>query len=165
MDAMEAGSSPTDLSLVVQRALGGDREAINALVKALQGDIYGLSLRMLANREEAEDATQKILVRIVTRLSQFDGRSSVRTWAYRVAVNTILDVKKSAAERFHMSFERLAESLSEVPSQQALPESEQSLLLEEVVTEVGLEIHSEQVLVSLSTAPCTPVSSRKRSSP
>ena len=87
---------------------------------------------MLANREEAEDATQEILVRIVTRLSQFDGRSSVRTWAYRVAVNYILDMKKSAFERLNMSFEHLAEGLSNVPSQEAIPESEQSLLIEEV---------------------------------
>lgn len=132
MPAKERESDSTTLGLAVQRAVAGDREAINALVKSLQGDVYGLSLRMLANREEAEDAAQEILVRIVTRLSRFDGRSSVRTWAYRVAVNYILDMKKSAAERLNMSFERLAEGLSEVPSQEGLPESEQSLLVEEV---------------------------------
>ena len=132
MNADERASYTTSLELTVQHAVAGDKEAINALVTVLQGDLYGLSLRMLASREEAEDATQEILVRIVTRLSQFDGRSSVRTWAYRVAVNYILDLKKSAAERLNMSFERLAEGLSEVPSQEAFPESEQSLLIEEV---------------------------------
>ena len=40
-----------------------------------QDDIYRLTLRMLWNREDAEDATQEILVRIVTRLSQFGFRS------------------------------------------------------------------------------------------
>ena len=129
---MESHSSTTDLELAARRAVEGDRDAVTTLVKALQGDLYGLSLRMLANREEAEDATQEILVRIVTRLSRFDGRSSVRTWAYRVAVNHILDMKKSAAERLNASFERLAERLSDVPSQEALPEAEQSLLIEEV---------------------------------
>lgn len=132
MKADESDPGASDLAWTVKRAVAGDREAVNAFVQALQGDLYGLSLRMLANREEAEDATQEILVRVVTRLSQFDGRSSVRTWAYRVAVNYILDMKKSAAERLNMSFERLAEDLSEVPSQEALPESEQSLLIEEV---------------------------------
>ena len=46
-----------------------------------------------------EDATQEILLRIVTRLSEFDFRRRLKTWAYRVAVNYILDVKKSPVER------------------------------------------------------------------
>ena len=76
-----------------QRSIAGDKAALNELVTQLQGDLYGLALRMLCNREDAEDATQEILIRIVTRLSQFDFRSKLRTWAYRVAVNYILDVK------------------------------------------------------------------------
>lgn len=58
--------------------IDGDCEALETLVRVLQGDIYGLVLRMLCNREDAEDATQEILVRIVTRLSQFDFRSKLR---------------------------------------------------------------------------------------
>jgi DNA-directed RNA polymerase specialized sigma24 family protein len=66
---------------------------------------------MLWNREDAEDATQEILIRIVTHLSQFGFRSRLKTWAYRLAVNYILDVKKSAIERLHLSFERFADDL------------------------------------------------------
>ena len=76
-------------------------------------DIYGLALRMLWNREDAEDATQEILVRVVTRLSQFDFRSKLKTWVYRVAVNYILDVKKSPVERMQLSFDRFAEDLAD----------------------------------------------------
>ena len=88
-------------------AIGGNRDALERLVRALQGDLYGLALRMLCNREDAEDATQEILVRIVTRLSQFDFRSKLKTWAYRVAVNYVLDVRKSAVERLHLFRTRL----------------------------------------------------------
>jgi RNA polymerase sigma factor (sigma-70 family) len=80
-------------------ALDGDRDAVERLVRELQSDVYGLALRMLWNREDAEDATQEILVRMVTRLSHFDFRSKLKTWVYRIAVNYILDVKKSAIER------------------------------------------------------------------
>ena len=93
-------ASPT-LEELARQALDGDRDALDSLVRSLQGDLYGLALRMLWNREDAEDATQEILVRIVTRLSQFNFESRVKTWAYRVAVNYILDVKKSAVERLH----------------------------------------------------------------
>ncbi len=117
---------------VVQRAIAGDKDALNQIVTALQGDLYGLSLRMLCNREDAEDATQEILIRIVTRLAQFDFRSKLKTWAYRVAVNYILDVKKSAVERLHMTFEQLADDITEGLSEAALPEAEQSLLVDEV---------------------------------
>jgi len=104
-------TTPTTVEDIARKALEGDREALDALVRALQGDLYGLAVRMLWNREDAEDATQEILIRIVTHLSQFGFKSRLKTWAYRVAVNYILDVKKSALERLHLSFERFAEEL------------------------------------------------------
>jgi DNA-directed RNA polymerase specialized sigma24 family protein len=83
---------------------------------------------MLCNREDAEDATQEIQVRIVTHLSQFDFRSKLQTWAYRIAVNYILDVKKSTVERLHLSFEQFAEDLTTGLSLEAPAEAEHSLL-------------------------------------
>lgn len=121
--------SPDELA---RRAVTGDREALEGLVRVLQDDVYGLALRMLWTREDAEDATQEILVRVVTRLSQFDFRSRLRTWVYRVAVNSILDAKKSPIERMHLTFERFAEDLAEGLSADGPAESERSLLTEEV---------------------------------
>ena len=115
-----------------RRAIDGDRDALDTLVRGLQGDVYGLALRMLCNREDAEDATQEILVRIVTHLSQFDFRSKLKTWAYRIAVNYILDVKKSPVERLRLSFEVFAEDLTQGVSLEAPAETERSMLIEEV---------------------------------
>ncbi len=117
---------------LARRAISGDKYALEQLVRAIQGDIYGLSLRMLSNREDAEDATQEILVRIVTHLSQFDFGSKLKTWAYRVAVNYILDVKKSAVERLRLSFEQFADDLTTGLSIEAPSDTEESLLIEEV---------------------------------
>ncbi len=125
-------------------AIDGDREALETLVRSLQGDIYGLALRMLCNREDAEDATQEILVRIVTRLAQFDFRSKLKTWAFRVAVNYILDVKKSPVERLHLSFEQFAQDLTEGLATEAPAETEHSLLIEEV--KVGCSLGMLQCL-------------------
>jgi Sigma-70 region 2 len=107
------GIMTTLLSLegLARRAIDGDREALDLVARSLQGDIYGLSLRMLWNKEDAEDATQEVLVRIVTRLSQFDFCSRLKTWAYRIAVNYILDVKKSAIESRRLSFEEFGADL------------------------------------------------------
>jgi RNA polymerase sigma factor (sigma-70 family) len=123
---------PMTLEDIARRAVDGDREALDGLVRGLQDDIYGLSLRMLWNREDAEDATQEILVRTVTRLSQFDFRSKLKTWVYRIAVNYILDVKKSAVERLHLTFERFADDLLDGLSSEGPADAERSLLTEEV---------------------------------
>jgi RNA polymerase sigma factor (sigma-70 family) len=117
---------------IARRAVDGDRDALDTLVLGLKDDVYGLSLRMLWNREDAEDATQEILVRTVTRLSQFDFRSKLKTWVYRIAVNYILDVKKSAVERLHLTFETFADDLLDGLSSDGPADAERSLLTEEV---------------------------------
>jgi RNA polymerase sigma factor (sigma-70 family) len=117
---------------VARRAIDGDRDALDRLVRDLQGNVYGLALRMLWNREDAEDATQEILVRVVTRLAQFDFRSKLTTWVYRVAVNYILDVKKSPVERMHLTFERFADDLADGLSSDEPTDTERSLLIEEL---------------------------------
>lgn len=138
---MTTPTSPEDLA---RRALEGDREALDGLAHALQGDIYGLALRMLWNREDAEDATQEILVRIVTRLSQFGFQSSLKTWAYRVAVNYILDAKKSAMERLNLGFERFAEDLEHGLQPSGAADVVDSLLIDEV--KVGCSLAMLQCL-------------------
>ena len=117
---------------LTRRAIDGDRDALDTLVKSLQGDVYRLAVRMLWNRQDAEDATQEILVRIVTRLSHFDFRSRVRTWVYRIAVNYLLDVKKSPVERMHMTFAQFADDLATGLSDEGPSEAERSVLIDEV---------------------------------
>jgi len=136
----------TSLSLedLARRAIGGDRDALDVVARQLQGDIYGLALRMLWNKEDAEDATQEILVRIVTRLSQFDFRSRLKTWAYRVAVNHILDVKKSAIERLHLNFEQFADNLTAGLQPVSADDADQSLLIDDV--KVGCSLAMLQCL-------------------
>ncbi len=142
----EIGNESKAMSLEdeVRCAIDGDRDALETLVRALQSDIYGLALRMLCNREDAEDATQEILIRIVTHLSQFDFRSKLKTWGFRVAVNYILDVKKSPVERLHLSFESFAQDLIEGLGLEAPAETEHSLLIEEV--KVGCSLGMLQCL-------------------
>jgi len=125
-------TAPVTVENLARRALDGDRDAVEQLVRGLHGDVYGLALRMLWNREDAEDATQEILVRAVTRLAQFDFRSTLKTWVYRIAVNYILDVKKSPVERLHLTFERFAADLAEGLASDGPADGERSLLTEEV---------------------------------
>jgi RNA polymerase sigma factor (sigma-70 family) len=129
---------PILLETLARHALEGDPEALDTLVRALQDDIYRLALRMLWNREDAEDATQEILVRIVTRLSQFEFRSQLKTWAFRLSVNYILDLKKSPIERFGLTFERFADDLVEGIQPASVDETHRSVLIDEVKVSCSL---------------------------
>jgi RNA polymerase sigma factor (sigma-70 family) len=124
-------NGPT-LETIARRAIDGDRDALGDLVSALQPQVFALALRMLWNRADAEDATQEILIRIVTRLAQFDFRSALRTWTYRVAVNYLLDVKKSPVERLRLTFEVFGDDLADGLSEDGPRDAEHSMLVEEV---------------------------------
>ena len=95
----------------VNRARTGDRTALEEVVSALQHDVFHLALRMTAHVEDAEDASQEILVKVMTRLEGFRGESSVRTWAYRIAVRHMLDRKKSRVEAMTRDFEHFGADL------------------------------------------------------
>jgi RNA polymerase sigma factor (sigma-70 family) len=131
--APPGGAGPT-LEDLARRARDGDRESLERLVSEIQDRLYGLALRMLWHPEDARDATQEILIRIVTRLSTFRGDSSFATWAYRVAANHLLTVRESRLERQRYTFERFGRELDEGLAE-GEPEphtAERALLLEEV---------------------------------
>lgn len=125
----------TPIETVVARAQEGDRAALEAVVNSVRDQIYQLALRMLWHPADAEDATQEILIRIVTHLGSFRGESAFSTWSYRVAANYLLTTRKRRAEREELTFERFAEQLDaglapEAPGPAA--EVENRLLVEEV---------------------------------
>ena len=113
----------------------GDREALEALVATIRHDIYNLAVRMLWHPADAEDATQEILLRIVTKLATFRADSAFRTWMFRVATNHLLNVRRSRAEHEALTFERFASNLEtglSDPPAGAADDPRQALLVEEV---------------------------------
>jgi RNA polymerase sigma factor (sigma-70 family) len=121
-----------DLRALVERALGGSRAALLALVEAVQHDVYNLAVRMLGRPSDAEDASQEILIKVVTKLAQFRGDSSVRTWVYRVAANHLLSARKEAWRR-ELSFDETAANLETArAASTAFEPAEQAALVDEV---------------------------------
>lgn len=124
-----------ELNTLVAVAKKGDREALEALVRAVQRDVYNLAVRFLWHPQDAEDATQEILIRVITGLAGFEGNSSFRTWVYRVASNALLTQGKKRMEQAAMSFEEFGEALGDGLSDPALSVHDdvaEELLLEEV---------------------------------
>jgi len=79
---------------LVNRAIDGSEEAIEALVRRYQRMVYAFAYRMINDMEEAKDLTQDIFIRAMKGLKDFRQESSFRTWLYRIAVNVCLNHKR-----------------------------------------------------------------------
>lgn len=90
---------------LVDKAVSGDKQALETLILSVEDLIYNLSLRMLGTIHDAEDATQEIVIRIITQLSTFRKESAFSTWVYRIATNYLINYKKSMFARRPLSFE------------------------------------------------------------
>lgn len=126
---------------LVTRAQSGDRTALAELVRAIQPQLFALCVRMLWQRQDAEDACQEILVRVVTRLSTFRGESRFSTWLYRVAIRHLIDFRRSCAEKAVSTFEAFAEDLhsgAQEPTRELRERPDYNVLLHEVRTGCSL---------------------------
>lgn len=117
---------------LVERARGGDRRALEQLVQAIQDPVYGLALRMLGEPAEAEDATQEILVKVITRLDSFRGESRFTTWVFAVAANHLRTMRARGGERRQPSFEQMCERQARVLPDATAPAVERTVLSREI---------------------------------
>ena len=146
-----------DIDLIVQ-ANAGNSQALDSLIKKYQVWIYNIALKMLGRPEDAEDATQEILIKMVTHLSTFEQKSSFRTWLYRIVANHTLNMKRKAWERLNSSFEKhkaLMESLQDTNPTHSPVEN---LLVEETkiacMTGMLLCLNRKQRLVLILSLVC-----------
>jgi RNA polymerase sigma factor (sigma-70 family) len=114
-DGSDAESEDCEL---VRRAQAGNRQALEGLITRHQAWIYNIALRMVYLPEDAEDATQEILIKVITKLSTFEGRSRFSTWLYRLVVNHILNLKRGRADAAGWTFSRYGESLDATPDKE-----------------------------------------------
>src|SRR5262249_315164 len=76
-----------DDALLVRRSLRGDAQAIQDLVDRFQPDVFGLCVRLLHNRHDAEDVTQETFLRVFRSLKRWDSDRPLRPWIIGIAVN------------------------------------------------------------------------------
>lgn len=98
-------SVETSLETLVKLAKSGNPEALESLVMRIQDQVYGLALRMLTYPPDAQDATQEILVKVISHLGTFRGESGFSSWVYRVAFNHLLNSRKRTLERLRPTLE------------------------------------------------------------
>lgn len=124
-----------ELVLLIDQATKGNKEALETVILSIRDLVFNLSLRMLGTFPDAEDASQDILLKIMTHLSSFRGESSFTTWVFRIATNHLINYKKHMFARFPLSFEYYGDDI-EKANISSIPDLtqnvEQAILAEEL---------------------------------
>ncbi|KAA5542679.1 RNA polymerase sigma factor [Roseiconus nitratireducens] len=111
----EAADDDSDDVELVRQSKGGNRESLERLVLRHQAWIYNIAVRMVFDPQDAEEVTQEVLIKAVTRLSTFRGESKFRTWLYRITANHVLNMKRRGGEVVPHTFSTYADAINGTP--------------------------------------------------
>ena len=120
--------------ILISDAIEGDKKALEKLLERYQDWIFNVALSFAADRDDAADITQEVLVKIMTKLSTFRQESDFKTWVYRIVKNHFLNMKRRKYEMYSMTFDSFARDLDEIPDTDLAGHSyevEEKLLVEE----------------------------------
>lgn len=112
---------------LIEKASGGDPSAFNRLMQQHERRMYGVALRMCANREDAQDCLQEAMLRVYRAISGFKGQSSFSTWVYRITMNTCLDELRKKKNKQNTSLDNLLDQGWAPSDGQNLPEKQAML--------------------------------------
>lgn len=99
------GSTDNELHTLIDQATAGDKQALETLLGGVQDLVFNLSLRMMGTFPDAEDASQDILLKVMTHLSSFKKESSFSTWVFAIAVNHLKNYKKHIFAKYPLTFD------------------------------------------------------------
>ncbi len=119
--------------ILIRGVLQGKRADLESLIARYQGWIYNVALKMTLSPPDAEDITQEILIKLITKLAGFDPqKAAFRTWLYRVAVNHFLNMKKRRYEEIFSQLDVHAGVVGEIPDTTSSGSPEALILIEEL---------------------------------
>ncbi|MEM8909671.1 MAG: RNA polymerase sigma factor, partial [Bacteroidota bacterium] len=132
-----------DLQLI-EAILDGSKSSLETLVLRHQHYIYNIAMKMMLSPSDAEDLTQEILIKVITKLAQFKGKSNFRTWLYRIATNHLLKAKESGLEKYIASFETYGRQLDHIKDHSL--SAEETIEKKELIKEAKLSCLSGMLL-------------------
>jgi len=109
---------------LINEALSGSKTALELLLKRHYSFIYNVALRFLLSPQDAEDLTQEVVIKVITKLSTFKQGANFQTWLYRIVFNHFLNFKRNNMENVISSFETYGNQLDKIPFQELTKEEE-----------------------------------------
>ncbi len=111
---MDAAATRSQLAAALVRVAGGDRAALNMVYRDTSAKLFGVCLRILNNRSEAEDVLQEVYVTVWRKAAAFDpGRASPITWMVAIARNRAIDRLRASAISRRMEPIEAADAVSD----------------------------------------------------
>ncbi|AXT49930.1 RNA polymerase sigma factor [Aquimarina sp. BL5] len=136
--------SDTEQQNLVQQAIDGNKKSLNEIISFHQPFIYNVAWKMCHNPADAQDLTQEVLIKVITKLSQFNFKSKFRTWLYRIVVNEFLQSKRRKGETQFSNFDDYGERLDQVPNAELSIEEEISY--QELSKEMQIQCMSGMIM-------------------
>jgi RNA polymerase sigma factor (sigma-70 family) len=99
----------------------GSKSALENLIKKHQHYIYNVALKFVLSPYDAEDITQEVLIKVITNLANFKGKSNFRTWLYRITFNHFLKLRKSSLENYITTFDNYGKELDNMQDEALSP--------------------------------------------
>jgi RNA polymerase sigma factor (sigma-70 family) len=119
--------------ILVHEACKGSKQALEKLVGLHQRFIYNVALKLIRDPDDAADMTQEVLIKMIIKLSSFNGKSSFRTWLYSMVMNHFVSGKRKKAEKEVISFEKLGIDIDEVHDNENMNTEEQEQYQDEII--------------------------------
>lgn len=129
---------------LVKESIEGNKDSLDKLIRIHQPFIYNVAWKMCHDPNDAEDLTQEVLIKVITKLSQFKFNSSFRTWLYRIVMNEFLQSKRRKGEEQFSSFKEYGERLDTVPN--AVLTIEEELIQKELSKEMQVRCMSGMIM-------------------
>jgi RNA polymerase sigma-70 factor (ECF subfamily) len=126
---------------IIARAQAGDKKALSLLVTTYSERIYNLALKIMRNREDAEDVLQETFLTVLEKINTFDGRSAFFTWIYRIATNASL-----------MKLRKKRLVFTEFPENQELEKSFENRTFVDLSQDPAFNIHNQELKKILDAA-------------
>lgn len=119
--------------ILIRKSVAGNEMALEALVKKHQNWVFNTAIIFVGDRDEAQDITQEVLIKMVTKLSTFNRKSEFRTWLYRIIKNHFLNMRRGKYEQGASTFEEFGKALDNTPNTdfRASNEAEHKLIVNE----------------------------------
>ncbi|WP_109832735.1 RNA polymerase sigma factor [Reichenbachiella versicolor] len=119
--------------ILIKKAVSGDRDALDSLIKKYQNWVYNTAIIFVGDKDEAQDITQEVLIKMISNLGTFNEKSQFKTWLYRIIKNHFLNMKRGKYEQSTLNFEAFGKALDSTPDEQfsGTSEAEEKLVLRE----------------------------------
>src|SRR6478736_5382476 len=120
-------------AMIVQEAQEGSQRALEKLVKLHQRFIYNIALKLVRNPDDAADLSQEAIIKMITKLNQFKGKSSFRTWLYKIVIHHFIKSKKRKSEAEIESFEKYGDFLDSAYATEEMTTEEHQKYQDEII--------------------------------